>query len=206
MNHERMKELFEKYPFAYFRQTYTTPNSYKGWITLPDDDTDFFDNCEYRLYPVIDRFSSEPTEEMIERGAVFLGKIAIYGDEVKMPEGVDSFIGWRHFRNRSYSGWGFSDKLSGKFVNDTLVYCIDPSDPNAEEIIKMNALKRKFAKPCPFCGLKLDIFDPDFSYPVGRHGDIFRAGCMESAGGCTAEVLGKGRYNAIDNWNKRILY
>lgn len=206
MNHDKMRELYEKYPFAYFRQT-KAPDLVKygmeQWITIPDEDTDFFDGCDYRLYPVVNPTSSEPTENMIEKGAVFLGKIAIYAREVKMPENVTSFTGWRHFANRSYTGWEYCETLSGRFSNNPMVYCIDPDDPNADEIIEMNALKRKNVEPCPFCGLQLDIFEPDFCYPLNLERTMYRAGCMESAGGCSAEVLGDDLYEAIDNWNRR---
>lgn len=59
---------------------------------------------------------------------------------------------------------------------------------------------------CPFCGFTPDINDPDFSYPVTRLEEgqqIFRAGCIESAGGCSAEILGDTKEHAIHLWSSR---
>lgn len=59
------------------------------------------------------------------------------------------------------------------------------------------------AEPCPFCGFVPD--DPDeFCYPIAcRTGPLFRAGCCESCGGCSASVLGSTAEEAINNWNRR---
>lgn len=56
--------------------------------------------------------------------------------------------------------------------------------------------------PCPFCGFIPSIDDPDFCHLVGRT-TLWQAGCIESAGGCTAKVLGDTKEEAIANWNKR---
>lgn len=62
-------------------------------------------------------------------------------------------------------------------------------------------------KKCPFCGFQPDENDMDMVYPKVRISDglvyMWRAGCSESAGGCTAEVLGDSRKDVIANWNKR---
>jgi hypothetical protein len=62
--------------------------------------------------------------------------------------------------------------------------------------------------PCPFCGQIPDRDDPDCVYPVTRpdtYGNqVYRAGCVESAGGCGAEVTGWTKDEAIQRWNTRI--
>jgi hypothetical protein len=198
MNQNRMQELLEKYPFAYYLQT----DSELGWHSLPDGE-DLHEDVNYRLYPVVPAMCNEPSDDMIERGAVILGKRAIYGSELVLPDTVETFSGWKHFANISYNKWEYSEKLSGKFSSNPMIYCIDPNDPNADEIIELNALKRKDAKQCPFCGFVPDIFDPDFCYPQNSEKTLYTAGCIESEGGCSANVLGRSEYEAIDNWNKR---
>lgn len=62
------------------------------------------------------------------------------------------------------------------------------------------------ALPCPFCGMTPDSTDADFCYPTLTRKDgtsIYRAGCIESAGGCGAEVLGDSPNDAIWRWNTR---
>lgn len=61
--------------------------------------------------------------------------------------------------------------------------------------------------PCPFCGQVPDPNDGDFCYPsiMRRDGtQIYRAGCIELAGGCGAEVLGDSAEEAIERWNTRV--
>lgn len=66
----------------------------------------------------------------------------------------------------------------------------------------------KKMKQCPFCGQHPDITDPDCVHPVTRldkNGkQVWRAGCVECAGGCGAEVTGWSAAEAIDGWNRRI--
>lgn len=57
--------------------------------------------------------------------------------------------------------------------------------------------------PCPFCGITPDHKDEDFCYPINSSRKIYRTGCIESAGGCGAEVLGNSADDAIANWNRR---
>lgn len=57
--------------------------------------------------------------------------------------------------------------------------------------------------PCPFCGKTPNTEDCDFVYPVNRKGTLHRAGCIELAGGCGAEVLGSSKKDAICKWNTR---
>ena len=62
-------------------------------------------------------------------------------------------------------------------------------------------------KQCPFCGQFPDSTDCDFCYPIltRKNGTkIYRAGCIESAGGCGAEVLGDSVNDAVRRWNTRI--
>ena len=61
----------------------------------------------------------------------------------------------------------------------------------------------KGVKPCPFCGQIIDEEDVDFCYPYTFDRDVWRAGCIESAGGCGAEVLGHSAEDAINKWNTR---
>lgn len=60
---------------------------------------------------------------------------------------------------------------------------------------------------CPFCGLQLSTNNPDFCYPVTRISvngkQVWRAGCIESDGGCGAEVTGWSAEEAIKLWDKR---
>jgi hypothetical protein len=56
-------------------------------------------------------------------------------------------------------------------------------------------------KPCPFCGF---VFPEDLIDCIYPRSFGWRAGCNESMGGCTAEVLGETEEEAIQNWNKRI--
>ena len=62
--------------------------------------------------------------------------------------------------------------------------------------------------PCPFCGQVPDADDEDFCYQINAtYKDkqrIYRAGCIESAGGCGAEVLGDSYDDAIQRWNTRV--
>jgi hypothetical protein len=62
-------------------------------------------------------------------------------------------------------------------------------------------------KPCPFCGYVFtDMDEPEFCYPDGRPlggAQLWKAGCIELAGGCTATVYGYSEQNAIEIWNRR---
>lgn len=82
-----------------------------------------------------------------------------------------------------------------------------------EEIVK-NTLKREGEcfgvklshtefKECPFCGHHPDPYECDTIYPLNREGTLWRAGCVDNAGGCTAKVIGGTPYEAIDEWNRR---
>jgi hypothetical protein len=61
---------------------------------------------------------------------------------------------------------------------------------------------------CPFCGQVPDKDDLDCVYPVTRPDEkgnqIFRAGCINSAGGCGAEVTGNSALEAVIRWNTRV--
>lgn len=61
--------------------------------------------------------------------------------------------------------------------------------------------------PCPFCGQVPDPNDEDFCYPINitrkNQPAIYRAGCIEAAGGCGAEILGDSVDHAITRWNTR---
>lgn len=63
--------------------------------------------------------------------------------------------------------------------------------------------------PCPFCGQVPDSTDHDFCYPINvtrkDQPRIYRAGCIECAGGCGAEVLGDSVEDAIRRWNTRAI-
>lgn len=79
-------------------------------------------------------------------------------------------------------------------------------------------------KPCPFCGHPVDMEDPDTLYPNGVAWKIQANGtrtfhnfkeapsenwcytmhCVETAGGCGAEVSGNTKQEAIDKWNRRV--
>ena len=58
-------------------------------------------------------------------------------------------------------------------------------------------------KACPFCGFNyLDSDDNDVVHLVTRSG-IYGVHCVESAGGCSASVLGYNAEEAIANWQHR---
>lgn len=63
-------------------------------------------------------------------------------------------------------------------------------------------------KSCPFCGFQPERDNPDFCYPTTRPDaagrQVWRAGCIECAGGCGAETLGWTEKEAIQRWNKRV--
>jgi hypothetical protein len=61
----------------------------------------------------------------------------------------------------------------------------------------------KNIKDCPFCGQVIDETDNDFCYPLDSWRASWRAGCIESAGGCGAEVLGESKEESINKWNTR---
>jgi hypothetical protein len=82
----------------------------------------------------------------------------------------------------------------------------------------------KQAKPCPFCGKKIDINDEDTLYPSGtgwkdsgegyRHYvsiyDVpkeqwcYKIVCQEHYGGCGAEIHGDSVDETIEKWNRRV--
>jgi len=61
---------------------------------------------------------------------------------------------------------------------------------------------------CPFCGQVPDPTDADCIYPVTRVNSegkqVWRAGCIEVAGGCGAELIGWSAKEAVDLWNTRV--
>jgi hypothetical protein len=65
----------------------------------------------------------------------------------------------------------------------------------------------KNIKPCPFCGYTFKEEDrEEFCYPYGKPIDgkqLWVVGCIETAGGCSANVLGMSRGEAIRLWNTR---
>lgn len=86
------------------------------------------------------------------------------------------------------------------------------------------SIKPEELKPCPFCGKEPDISDGDSLYPTGTgwkdEGEYrsyhkgsevpkeqwcYAAGCSELSGGCSAEVFGDSRQEAIDKWNTRAI-
>lgn len=66
-----------------------------------------------------------------------------------------------------------------------------------------NAVEEEQIKPCPFCGQIPDVTDPDFCYPLNQKHKVWQAGCIESAGGCGAFILGSSAEEAINKWNTR---
>lgn len=86
------------------------------------------------------------------------------------------------------------------------------------------------AKPCPFCGMEIDLEDVDTVYPSGtgwidvpfeemeggsyRHYVpasqvppeqwCYKIICNESYGGCTAEIHADSKEEAIERWNNRV--
>lgn len=86
------------------------------------------------------------------------------------------------------------------------------------------SIKPEELKPCPFCGKEPDIRDGDSLYPTGTgwkdEGEYrsyhkgsevpkeqwcYAAGCSELSGGCSAEVFGDSRQEAIEKWNTRAI-
>jgi len=61
---------------------------------------------------------------------------------------------------------------------------------------------------CPFCGQTPNPEDPDCIYPVTRLDkdgrQVWRAGCIECAGGCGAELTGWSAEEAVAAWNRRV--
>jgi hypothetical protein len=76
---------------------------------------------------------------------------------------------------------------------------------------------------CPFCGLSVNMDDPDTLYPNGIGWKIRSDGmtsyhsfrdvpkeqwcysihCVTTAGGCGAEISGNSKQECIDKWNRR---
>lgn len=80
-------------------------------------------------------------------------------------------------------------------------------------------------KPCPFCGMKVDLDEPDTLYPNGNgwiHNEViekkvyvsfrevpkeqwcYTMHCPETTGGCGVEISGDSKEEAIAAWNKRV--
>lgn len=82
------------------------------------------------------------------------------------------------------------------------------------------------AKPCPFCGAKINADDIDTLYPSGigwidadegyRHYVsiheqplpkdqwCYKIICQEHYGGCGAEIHGDSKEEAVEKWNRRV--
>lgn len=80
------------------------------------------------------------------------------------------------------------------------------------------------AKPCPFCGCKVDPNDIDTLYPSGiawveaedgyvyyeravihpKEQWCYKIICNELYGGCGAEVHGNNKEETLEKWNKRV--
>lgn len=63
-------------------------------------------------------------------------------------------------------------------------------------------------KPCPFCGHPVDMDDPDtlYPYPTGFRREehwCYTIQCVETAGGCGAEISADSEQECIDKWNRR---
>lgn len=78
-------------------------------------------------------------------------------------------------------------------------------------------------KPCPFCGMKPDMNDPDTIYPSGTvwreelgfrsyhrfaerkegDGQCYVMNCCGQAGGCGAEMHGDSKEEVLSKWNRR---
>ena len=54
-------------------------------------------------------------------------------------------------------------------------------------------------KPCPFCGCKVDVDEPDSVYPLNREKTLWQAGHYT----CSAYILGNTAKEAVEMWNKR---
>lgn len=79
-------------------------------------------------------------------------------------------------------------------------------------------------KACPFCGHPVDLSNGDTLYPNGtgwlirdngmtsyhRYKEVpkdqwcYSMHCVETAGGCGAEMSGNTKQEAIDKWNTRV--
>ncbi len=58
--------------------------------------------------------------------------------------------------------------------------------------------------PCPFCGHQPREDNlMDSVYPLDRTTTLWRAGCVDTEGGCGASVLGTSREEVIARWNAR---
>lgn len=77
-------------------------------------------------------------------------------------------------------------------------------------------------KDCPFCGMPVDLEDPDVLYPNGTgwkiRGDLrsyhhfrevppeqwcYSMHCTTTSGGCGAEISGDSKEEAVEKWNRR---
>jgi hypothetical protein len=78
-------------------------------------------------------------------------------------------------------------------------------------------------KPCPFCGLKVELEDGDTLYPTSGWKErangmreyclvyeappeqwCYTMHCPTTAGGCGAEISGDSMQEAMDKWNRRV--
>ena len=105
---------------------------------------------------------------------------------------------------------GFGCVVSWEVGGPKKFYQFSRKDTDWEQrlraIFKVVSDEDKSVKECPFCGFRPEITDADFCYPLGRPVkgvQLWQAGCVESAGGCTAVVIGVSKEEAIDLWNRR---
>lgn len=87
-----------------------------------------------------------------------------------------------------------------------------------------NKIMNTSMKPCPFCGHRVELDDPDSVYPNGT-GWVWRAdgvkaycdfksvpkdqwcysvNCVVTSGGCGAEISGDSMDEAVARWNRRV--
>lgn len=81
------------------------------------------------------------------------------------------------------------------------------------------------AKPCPFCGTRVDLTDQDTLYPTGTYwrehpegyrsyhgfyerqegdGMCWKLSCCSTGGGCDATIYGDSKEDALAKWNRRV--
>lgn len=79
-----------------------------------------------------------------------------------------------------------------------------------------------YVKPCPFCGMQPDMANIDTLHPNGyawlttddithfvdrnqapQENWCYSLHCVETAGGCGAEISGNSKQEAIEKWNRR---
>lgn len=83
-------------------------------------------------------------------------------------------------------------------------------------------MKINLLEPCPFCGTIPDLDNPDTLYPSGvgwKHVDnhieycsalevppdqwCYSIHCVQTSGGCGAEMHGDSKQDTINRWSKR---